>query len=208
MAKAQRKIEQGDIGTVILIVVIVAIIGVLGWVFWQKMADKSTDTTTPVSDAKSDETPAAAELALSGWGVAMPKSDSLDGVAVKKTVLDTTSIDMYVVTVDESVLFGDDAKTDTQELGRVLRHKAADKVDMSDANSHTYGEYAKGEVKDDDRMSPGTMVMVGDYVYEYSSRQAAAYEGTTDAEVAADKKLDTLARQTFVEAFKQLHEQK
>lgn len=198
MSRWQQRYQQGDAMVVIMIVLGVALIGALAFLAWQnylKPTDMATDT--PLQTNQQAEQPQENMLAFSDWKVEMPMTDDMG----KLTVVKLPELEGYAVKVPETTLFDGAARGDvTQEVGRVVRVAASTPGSEVMMGSGT-GKTARQLVESGD-LSNG--VIVGEYVYIYSTRQATAYDGATSAEVAADKKLETLSTKTFPNQFKKL----
>ena len=186
----KSKKQQNQLDKVIrqaILIVLLALLVVLGFIIWKGFNKEGSDLSgqTQLADAPLSEVQST--LTLSEWGVEMLLSQETINLSVDR--LDDT--DSYSILVPASVLFDDGSQsTATQEVGRIQRFAAS--TPASDVITGAEGDETIGEVAA--RAAEGHhFVQVGDYVYQYVSRQAAAFAGENDAEIRADEKLLELA---------------
>lgn len=196
-AKQGRRYEKGDAMTVVVIVLVVALLGALGFIAWQNF-DKKDDTKandTTSQQTKHEDVAKENVIELSMWGVEMIDLHPVYKLTAVK--VQEGEYEGYEIRVPESVLFNDEKRSGTQMVGRIGRVKAdlpASEAFIGEDDSKTarqvVEEYAKNA---DSRLSA---VIVGDYLYKYDIRHSYAYEGDTDVEKMADKKLELIATET------------
>lgn len=204
MLQHQKHYMRGDAMLVLVIILAIALLGAVGFIAWQNFGSSKVTTTednTTLQDKEQEKTtkPTEKVLTFSEWGVEMPLVDGMDRLTVTRPD-DDSGGDGYEISVAESFLFDDPDRVGTQTVGWIGRYNATD-----DAGRYEPGITMKQAVE---QGAISHAAVVGDYVYIYSARQATVYAGDTDAEIAADKKLEELSVKTVANQVGMLRETK